>query len=57
MASPYNQGWDAYDMGKFTSDNPYEIGTKAYDEWRNGWDDAAYEDDDSWDDDEDDEYY
>ena len=37
----YADGAWAHDDGQPPERNPYEPGTKAYDDWRDGWRDSA----------------
>ena len=53
MSTPYKEGEAAYPAGPR---NPYPIGSREYDEWNEGWDDAEYEDN-YWDDYEDEDEY
>lgn len=36
-ASPYMQGYRAYNEGKGVRDNPYPEGSKEYELWWDGW--------------------
>jgi ribosome modulation factor len=35
--TPYEQGYEAREIGRGLNDNPYEMNTDEWDEWINGW--------------------
>lgn len=38
----WEMGSKAYLLGKHTNDNPFQMGSKEYEEWRDGWFDEMY---------------
>lgn len=36
----YGEGYEAYEHGAFSTENPYASHTKEWEEWREGWEHA-----------------
>ena len=45
--SPYSEGFQAFKEGKPETENPYRRGSKAYEEWLDGYD-AAFNSEIKW---------
>lgn len=43
MSDPYDKGFDAFDEGVSSQDNPYPPNSEDAKEWNNGWDEGDRE--------------